>query len=187
MKKGILLSLALLALACSPEKKAETNSTPSESRAVSPQTVTDTNATPPTIAEGTYEYVYPYSAGDTSENHYIVLRKVDNLYQGLYYGTSDEFDEAREGYLPGFFVTPMKELNIEDDTIRFMLEVPSSEMFTQTVDLQFESFRQASESGYELWPQEMNLAPKRYVGVISQDTLFFKGEADFLDKTFVKK
>lgn len=70
---------------------------------------------------GIYEYVYPDNTQDLIENHFIVLTKNGEKISGLYYGTSDEFDDAREGYLPGFFVSPMDNLQINGETIRFVL------------------------------------------------------------------
>jgi hypothetical protein len=67
--------------------------------------------------DGCYEYIYPDNTSDLIENHYIVLKNGT----GLYYGTSDEFDEARTEYLPGFFVVPMQNLSIDNDSIRFKL------------------------------------------------------------------
>ena len=69
----------------------------------------------------TYEYVYPYNTEDLVENHYIELRMRGDSVTGRYYGTTDDFDSAREGYLPGFFVTTMNDLRIVDGAISFSL------------------------------------------------------------------
>lgn len=137
---------------------------------------------------GTYEYTYPDNTSDLIENHYIVIKKTDGKHEGLYYGTSDEFDDAREGYYPGFFVTNMEDLSVENDTIRFKLNVPNEKILTKAVDLKIESFEQAKEKGYQNWPHKMTLQPKAYVGIfVDQNTIFFKGEYDFMNKNFIKK
>jgi len=137
---------------------------------------------------GTYEYVNPDNTADLVENHYIVIDKIDNHYVGRYYGTSDEFDDAREGYYPGFFVTDMKNLDIINDTIRFRLTVPNDKILSKTVDLNIKTYAEAKENGYENWPNKMTLEPKDYAGIfINAKTIFFKGEYDFMDKTFIKK
>lgn len=68
-----------------------------------------------------YEYVYPYNTEDLVENHYIELRMRGDSVSGRYYGTTDDFDSAREGYLPGFFVTSMNDLRVDAGSISFSL------------------------------------------------------------------
>ncbi len=80
---------------------------------------------------GVYEYVYPYNTSDLIENQYIVLINNGNKLEGYYYGTSDEFDEAREGYLPAFFVTKMEDLIIYNATIKFTLHIENSDLITE--------------------------------------------------------
>lgn len=66
---------------------------------------------------GIYKYQYPYNTEDLQENHYIEI--IGNTV--TYYSTTDDFDEAREGYLPGFFSTEIK-LNITDSIFTFNLD-----------------------------------------------------------------
>jgi hypothetical protein len=147
----------------------------------------DTEKTEKIIA-GTYEYVYPDNTPDLIENHYIIIDEIDNHYVGRYYGTSDEFDDAREGYYPGFFVADMENLEIKNDTIRFRLTVPNDKILTKSVDLKIKTYEEAKEKGYENWPNKMTLEPKEYVGVFKNaKSIFFKGEYEFKDKTFIKK
>jgi|GEM_PF-2307464 len=68
---------------------------------------------------GIYEYVYPYNTDNLIENHYIAFKKTGEIVEGWYYGTSDEFDEAREGYLPGFFVSKISGLKTSGDSLFF--------------------------------------------------------------------
>ena len=137
---------------------------------------------------GIYEYIYPTS-GSLNENHYIVIEKDENTLIGRYYGTSDEFDSgAREGYLPGYFVAAMEDLMITKSEISFKLIVPNEKILTEQVELNIKTFDDAVEKGYKNWPHHMRLKPKNYIGLIkSNGTIFFKGEHDFLDKTFKKK
>ncbi|MEP0367237.1 MAG: hypothetical protein ABJN36_05135 [Cyclobacteriaceae bacterium] len=68
---------------------------------------------------GIYEYDYPYDTKDMNENQYIAFNKKGDSVRGWYFGTSDEFDEAREGYLPGYFVSKIEDLTIKGDSIFF--------------------------------------------------------------------
>jgi len=135
-----------------------------------------------------YEYAYPYGS---EENHYIVLTEKNGKTVGLYYGNSDDFDEAREGYDPGFFVVPMNELKIGKDTIRFVLDVKDSNMLDKPINLQIKSTQEALNAGYKNWYNSMRYtAPLEYIGSISADrkTIFFKEQNYMtLDRQFVKK
>jgi hypothetical protein len=137
---------------------------------------------------GVYEYVYPDNTKDLIENHYIVLTKTNDNLTGLYYGTSDEFDKAREGYLPGFFVSPMDRFQINGDTIRFVLNTNNNDFLTQPIDLKIQSRKEAINSGYKNWENKIPTNPKSYVGLIKDSvTIFFKGEKEFMNKTFKRK
>lgn len=82
---------------------------------------------------GVYEYVYEYNTEDLIENHYIELFIINGKINGHYYGTSDDFDDAREGYSPGFFLAKVKNLNITDSTISFEVEVKNTDFFNKSI------------------------------------------------------
>jgi hypothetical protein len=137
---------------------------------------------------GVYEYQNPDNTEDFIENHSIVLTKNKDHLTGFYYGTSDEFDDAREGYLPGFFVSTMDNIQISGDTIRFVLHTSNSDFLTQAVDLKIQSTKAAINSGYKNWDNNISTKAKNYIGLLKDsETIFFKGKMDFLNKTFKKK
>jgi hypothetical protein len=137
---------------------------------------------------GVYEYVCPGNTQDLIENHFIVLSEKGDVLSGLYYGTSDEFYPAREGFLPGFFVSPMVNLKINGDTIRFVLNTKNSDFLTQSVNLKIKSTKEAISSGYKNWGNKITTSPKAYVGLIKDSkTIFFKGENRYSDKSFIKR
>lgn len=80
---------------------------------------------------GIYEYVYPYNTSDLIENHYIAFRKTGEVIEGWYYGTSDEFDEAREGYLPGFFVSEIDGLRTDGDSLFFKVSTGYNKCYSK--------------------------------------------------------
>ncbi len=133
--------------------------------------------------DGVYEYVYPDNTADLVENQYIVLKNGI----GLYYGTSDEFDEARMEYLPGFFVVPMQYLSITSDSIRFKLEITSADLFTKAVSLKHKSSVDAKSAGYKQWGVVPPHQIKMYKGAVRGDTLYFKARILDFDKRFIKR
>ena len=135
---------------------------------------------------GTYECL----AQDTpDETNYIVISKADNKLSGIYYATSDEFDENREGYAPGFFVTNMNNLEIIGDSIKFSINVEPTEILSKPVNLKIKSTSEALKSGYKVWINTgIPTSPKEYVGVFQNPTtIFFKGSQEIFNKTFKKK
>lgn len=124
----------------------------------------------------TYEFVYPYNTEDLIENHYIKLTFGHESLTGKYYGTTDEFDEAREGYLPGFFVTDLFDLEIHGDSIKFVIICSDDDFFTKAVDLKIQNSDEARKQGYTKWNVKMRTNMKKYKGLIQGDTIHIKGE-----------
>ena len=72
---------------------------------------------------GTYLWKYPIEIASTlNEDNRIVISNGNNGIEGLYYGTTDEFNVAREGYVAGYFVLRIYDLYINGDTIKFTLK-----------------------------------------------------------------
>jgi len=137
---------------------------------------------------GTYEYIYPYNSEDLIENQYIILVKSKEGYSGWYYGTSDEFDSAREGYLPAFFVTEMINLKISNDTITFKLAISDNDPLTEPVNLKLRSTEEAIKAGYSKWSNIINPTPKKCWGlIINSNQISLKGADEFQNKAFNRK
>jgi hypothetical protein len=137
---------------------------------------------------GVYEYIYPSSTPDLIENHYIILDAASEQLNGYYYGTSDEFDDIREGYPPAFFVAKMHNLKIEKDTLSFTLIVTNDDFLTMPVDLKYRSTENALKAGYKKWDNLIPTAPKNYKGIFKNPSIIvFNEEDDFLIKTFKKR
>jgi hypothetical protein len=111
----------------------------------------------------TFEYVYPYNTPDLVENHIIVLETVGGVTRGWYYGTSDEFDTAREGYLPGFFVAPMLDLRLGATDISFTLRRPVR-FFTAPVPLEYRDAARVPAGRLEEWSVALTRESVDYAG-----------------------
>jgi hypothetical protein len=114
---------------------------------------------------GTYVHEYAYSTPELIEDHFIVLAEADGELRGRYYGTSDEFDEAREGYLPGFFVAPMEGLVITGDQVAFTLNRPSR-FFAAPVPLHFESVADIPSGLLDEWDVPLPAESRQYAGTL---------------------
>lgn len=125
---------------------------------------------------GIYEYIYEHNTDDLVENHYLEFRNKEVLY----YGTSDDFDEAREGYYPGFFVAQIKDLERDENKISFNLKVSDSIFFKQPITPLY----QAKEN--EPWEIGIRNDSRNYEGKINGDTIKIITK-DFQPRIFVKK
>ena len=79
------------------------------------------------------------------------------LKKGFYWGTSDEFEDVREGYRCGFFVLPMEDIKCGKDSVSFRLKPFSSDGYHSDstfvkapVNLHVRS-REKALSLYQLW------------------------------------
>jgi len=120
---------------------------------------------------GAYEFAYPYNTEQLSENHFIVLDCSSEPLRGWYYGTSDDFDRGREGYLPGFFVAEMRDLAVSEDSIHFTIQVAEAEYFTRPVPLGYRGAEQVPEEQFEQWGHGVRTDPRQYQGVVDADSI----------------
>ena len=120
---------------------------------------------------GVYVYIYGHNTTDLEENHTIVLETDRNSVAGLYYGTSDDFDDAREGYLPGFFVSPMRQLSIQNQTISFRIELRPDELFVKPIDRSIRSPIEVDRSKNRRWITDYQPGLK-----LSRSIVIYSGE-----------
>ncbi|ANE52331.1 TolB family protein [Flavisolibacter tropicus] len=121
---------------------------------------------------GTYEYInnFPFNKKGIKENHYIVLWKEDGRITGLYFGPSTDFEEATEEvpeghpHIPGFFVTNMRDLVIDDNKISFGLTVSEADLFTKPISLKITSTDEAKSAGYKHWNFQIESHTNKYTG-----------------------
>jgi hypothetical protein len=122
-------------------------------------------ATAQASATTTYAYHYPYNTPELIEDHFIVLESGVDGIRGWYYGTSDEFDAAREGYLPGFFVAPLTGLELTDDAIAFTLHRPSR-FFAAPIPLQYRSAADVPPGLLDEWNVPLTTDSRQYTGTL---------------------
>jgi hypothetical protein len=129
---------------------------------------------------GIYEYVYPSNTPTLIENHYIELKASKNGVTGYYYGTSDDFDEAREGYLPGFFKAPMSQIELTATTIKFTVKVKKTEMWTTPVTPMMKALPK------QQWEHSFSSTERVYSGKILAKTIVLEN-SPFDPRKFVKR
>ncbi len=123
-----------------------------------------------------YEYDYEWDLQGLSENHFIVLEFFVDSAAGRYYGTSDDFDDFREGYFPGFFVAAMDSLTIRDGQIGFSLRVIRETLFNKPIDLRLTTAAQARAAGWPVWLEsfpeyELSRTQRTYTGLFRDDRI----------------
>lgn len=93
------------------------------------------------------------------DDSYMELYLEDGIVRkGIFWGTSDEFDDAREGYECGFFVLPLTKIQHGNDSITFHLTLTKTKdgkvlnsFVMAPVDLHIRSWKEAI-SRYKQWP-----------------------------------
>lgn len=119
---------------------------------------------------GVWKYKDLYPSQQLVEDHFMVIEMIDSTLIGTYYGTTDDFDDSREGYFPGFFVSNMEELSIVNDTIKFKLIVSNDFLFKNPVPLEFDS---GGDSGLPKWQYGVTYFERDYVGLVRNTGIEF--------------
>lgn len=86
-----------------------------------------------------YHYAYEEPVRQPDEDEFIALRYYPKSVDLVFWGTTDEFDEAREGYLPGFFVLNHKNLTQKEDTLSCTLSIKNELIFEKPVPVSYAS------------------------------------------------
>ena len=79
------------------------------------------------------------------------------LKKGYFWGTTDEFEQAREGYEGGYFVMPMTDIKLDKDSISFRLDIVTTSSGEKVnsfvkapIDRHIRSWQEAM-SRYQTW------------------------------------
>lgn len=156
MKQTFILLLFLTLIGCNskPKENEQTDSNQTDSiktEAISVEVlIEEPKPAKPLYLNGIYEYDYPQDTEDMNENQYIAFQKTEDEVHGWYYGTSDEFDEAREGYLPGYFVSRIDNLTTKGDSIFFSVATGFSQCYSTRFPIGYIDKTKLNEE-YEKW------------------------------------
>ena len=192
MKKVILFFTLILLLTSCGEKSIDINKKDKEllEEEVSTKThiTTSSDSSMDDYVE-IYFYDYEDDTPDLIEDHYIVLENVKGQINGRYYGTSDDFDQAREGYYPGFFVADMRNLMIKNNEISFEIFLTEKDMFSKPVNLNYKCNEDVPIGENPLWLNKQILdgsdnSPRKYNGKITDGEIIL--EVDDEQRIFKK-
>lgn len=107
------------------------------------------------------------------EDKIIVIVKDGYKYKCFYYGTSDDFEEAREGYLPGFISVEATNLSVSEGKISFHLNSTNHNFYSQPVEVGLYTDENIIASGYKLWLQASSNCWRDvlFCGTYTQDSI----------------
>ena len=137
-------------------------------------------------------YYFQCNSSPSFDDCVIKLVQGKDRLKGFFYGCSDESDAAhgivREGFLPGFFVLEMKNLQIAGDSIFFYIDnrQNADAFLSKPVELIYTSNGEALETGhYHRWLQEASYFADSiyYSGKIQADAILLMNHRDSYYKT----
>ena len=74
---------------------------------------------------------FSWQAPDNNEKLCIMLEEDDGNVYGKVIGATDEFVSVREGFMPGYFDRPMKEVSLNGDILTFAIYADDGEFYTE--------------------------------------------------------
>ena len=119
---------------------------------------------------GVWQFKYPYPSEDINEDHYMLIEEIDGRLTGWYYGTTDDFDEAREGYLPGFFVAQMEQIDLKGDTLSFSLRVNDDSLYKSQVPV---GKKPSDNIDIDKWDYGLSIFDRDYTAIVKEGKITF--------------
>lgn len=104
--------------------------------------------------------------------------KDGKIVKGYFWGTSDEAEDAREGYYPGYFVVAMEQIYHKADSMAFVLDTRKTKFFSGPIGVDIHSAEEAEKSGAHAWLQrdEYFQDSIAYGGKIQNDCIVIKNK-----------
>lgn len=90
------------------------------------------------------------------EDEIIMIVYSQNTTKCYFYGTSDEFDEAREGYLPGFITLEATNAVVKDGNISLRFNSTDHNFYSQPIEPFLHTDQEIKSAGYRLWLQGLS-------------------------------
>ena len=127
----------------------------------------------PSFGQAVVREMYKWVADDNSEKDgifdyaYLTFYLQDGkVTGGVLNATTDEYDVLREGYVCGYSIFPLKDVQVNGDTIRFMIEVErEDDLFATPLPAGMETCQFARNLKYPKWkhavPQEWVFATNK--------------------------
>lgn len=117
------------------------------------------------------------------------------LQKGYFWGTSDEFDNVREGYACGYFVLPMTQIKQTPDSIVFVLDARTKDkkrfncFFMAPVDRRVRTWKEAKEL-YQPWDNYSFTDSVCYSMRVAKDSVILRNLSEPYnggDRTFIRR
>ncbi len=156
---------------------------------------------------GEYEFK---NAANPKENLLLVLKKVDTkniadfegysweeknekgetvekTLKGLFYGNTDLFDEAREGYELGFFVANVQVEPAGENSLKLNIQADASDILEDPIPTSIKSTKEALEKGNKKWQiTEIDIFRELIFEIKNSNELILKSDLGVDDKIFKK-
>jgi len=171
----------MISFSCQRTTKLNKTTSSNDSIIITEQTDTKVENIKTIELNGVFEFIYPHNTTDLIENHYIAFKTIDNKLFAWYYGTSDDFDEAREGYLPGFFVSKLTDLQLKNDSISFSITLNDNDVYSKSIKLG-DIDNGLIRSNYSPWEIGLAVNKREYKGKIVKDSIILQVENE--DRVF---
>ncbi|MEW5675958.1 hypothetical protein ABGT15_06555 [Flavobacterium enshiense] len=111
---------------------------------------------------------------------------VQKTLTGLLYGTTDLFDDAREGYAPGFFVANCRIEPYESNSLQLSLKLEEADILESPVRFPIKSTEEALAKGNKKWEvTTFNISQDYFFEIKNPKELLLK--LDSGEKSFIKR